>query len=95
MDTQYRKLVEMLNSIVSHLDDLSAISPELRSLAVRHAQWGVKPAHYKPVGAALLWTLQQGLGRDWNSEVQAAWQKCYSQLAATIIQEAERYNMIR
>jgi hypothetical protein len=32
------------------------------ALAKRHVDYGVKAADYTPVGAALLWTLEQGLG---------------------------------
>lgn len=82
MDAQYRKLVDMLNSIVLHLDDMDSLADEIKAMAIRHAGYGVRPAHYKVVGDALLWTLKQGLGRDWNEDVEAAWKKCYSKLAA-------------
>jgi len=54
-------------------------------LAIRHAGYGVKPSHFKPVGEALLWTLQQGLGKDWTEEIKEAWQTCYKMLSQTMI----------
>ena len=33
------------------------------------------------VGAALLWTLEQGLGSGWTPEVKAAWSDAYALLA--------------
>jgi hemoglobin-like flavoprotein len=33
----------------------------------------VTDAHYDSVGAALLWTLEQGLGDAWMAEAKAAW----------------------
>jgi hemoglobin-like flavoprotein len=33
------------------------------------------------VGAALLWTLEQGLGSGWTPEVKAAWSDTYALLA--------------
>jgi hemoglobin-like flavoprotein len=35
--------------------------------------YGVKPAPYDSVGAALLWTLEQGLGSKFTDELKAAW----------------------
>lgn len=89
MDAQYKKLTDMLSSIVVHLDDLSVLSEELSAMARRHAGYGVRPGHYKIVGNALLWTLQQGLGADWNATVDDAWRKCYAQLAEKMIMAGE------
>ena len=82
---QSKKLVEMLNYIVSHLDALDGVGHEIRELAVRHTQYGVEPTHYQSLGTALLWTLQQGLGSDWNEEVKEAWSSCYCMLSDAMI----------
>lgn len=87
-EAQSRKLIDMLNVIVGRLDKPDELSGELAALAVRHLQYGVKPQHYKAVGEALLWTLQQGLGLDWTDEVKAAWEACYNGLAQTMITAA-------
>ena len=39
------------------------------------------PSHYDTVGAALLWTLEQGLGSAWTPDVKAAWSNAYALLA--------------
>ena len=85
---QSAKLVEMINVIVGRLDRLSEITEDIKQLGIRHAGYGVKPSHYRPVGAALLWTLQQGLGSDWNEQVQDAWEACYKLLSDTMIKAA-------
>ncbi len=41
-------------------------------------------AHYDSVGAALLWTLEQGLGDAWTAEVKAAWAAAYALLAGVM-----------
>jgi hemoglobin-like flavoprotein len=41
-------------------------------------------AHYDTVDAALLWTLEQGLGDVFTPEVRAAWTKLYGVLATTM-----------
>jgi nitric oxide dioxygenase len=85
MEKQYQKLIDMLNSIVIRLDKLDELTAEIAAMAQRHVEYGVRPAHYKLVGSALLWTLQKGLGDDWNEEVKTAWVTCYTLLADTMI----------
>jgi nitric oxide dioxygenase len=64
---------------------LDRIIEEIQKLAARHVQYGVHPDHYAPVGQALLWTLEKGLGKSWNKEAEAAWIKCYTILSAAMI----------
>jgi hemoglobin-like flavoprotein len=85
---QSKKLVEMISVIVGRLDRLDELTEEIKQLAIRHVGYGVKVAHYKAVGEALLWTLRQGMGRDWNKEVESAWQACYKILSDTMIKAA-------
>jgi hemoglobin-like flavoprotein len=40
------------------------------------------------VGNALLWTLQKGLGDDWNEEVKIAWATCYKMLSDSMLNRA-------
>lgn len=84
-EAQSRKLIEMLSVIVGRLDRLEELTEEIKQLAIRHVQYGVKEQHYKAVGAALLWTLRQGLGNDWNEKVNEAWAACFQILSETMI----------
>jgi nitric oxide dioxygenase len=47
------------------------------------------PDNIKLVGAALLWTLEQGLGNDWITVVKEDWKKCYTSLANAMINASE------
>jgi hypothetical protein len=55
------------------LDHLEALVPTIADLGRRHARYGVTDGHYETVRAALLWTLEQGLGSKWTPDVKAAW----------------------
>lgn len=88
MTGQYKKLIDMLSVIVGRLDRLEELSDDIRQMAKRHVDYGVKESHYKAVGIALLWTLERGLGNDWNNEVKEAWATCYKLLADTMIEAA-------
>ena len=78
---QRRKLIQALTMVVRGLDHLEALVPTIADLGRRHAQFGVTDAHYDTVGAALLWTLEQGLGSGWTPEVKVAWSGAYAVLA--------------
>ncbi len=88
MTEQYKKLLDMLSTIVARLERLDEISYDIQQLAIRHIKYGVKRAHYEMVGDALLWTLEQGLGNDWNEEVKEAWAKCYAIISTTMMEAA-------
>jgi hemoglobin-like flavoprotein len=57
-------------------------------LAKRHVAYGVAPEHYEVVGAALLWTLEKGLGDGFTPEVGAAWAAAYGALSEMMIAAA-------
>lgn len=88
MREQGRKLMTTLGTVVSGLTNLEAILPAAKALAVKHVAYGVAPAHYKPVGEALIWTLEKGLGDDFSSEVRMAWLAAYDALSGVMIAEA-------
>lgn len=88
MDNQYQKFVDMLSIIVARLGRPGAVAQEISALAQSHAGYGVQPSHYEAVKEALLWTLEQGLGDDWNTTVQRAWVACYDALTQAMLDQA-------
>jgi hemoglobin-like flavoprotein len=88
MTEQGRKLMKTLTVVVNGLGNLETILPAASALAKNHVAYGVKPSHYTPVGEALLWTLERGLGSDWTPELRGAWTTAYSTLANFMIGEA-------
>ena len=94
MAQQRRKLLHVLGVAVSSLDNLSALIKTVEDLGRRHAGYGVKDAHYDSVGAALLWTLEEGLGSAWTPEVAGAWTEIYGLLSG-IMRAAQRQASIK
>jgi hemoglobin-like flavoprotein len=92
MVQQRKKLLHVIGVAVSGLDRLDALVPVVEDLGRRHATYGVKDEHYESVGAALLWTLEQGLGDAWNAETKAAWSEVYGLLSG-IMRRAQREAM--
>jgi len=87
MDVQNQKLVDMLSFIVAFIDQPDTFAPEVVSMANRHKEYGTKPAHYLAVGEVLLWTLEKGLGKQWNDEVKEAWTACYTTLTQAMLEK--------
>lgn len=85
MSAQHHKLINMLTAIVCRLDDLDALSDDIKKMALRHSTYGVKPDHYRLVGNTLLWTLEKALGNEWNEKLKGAWCACYETIAGIMI----------
>src|ERR1700719_4932248 len=88
MIEQRRKLMAMLAGVVKGLGNLEQVLPAAGALAKRHVSYGAKAEHYPVVGAALLWTLEKGLGDDWTPELTDAWGTAYGTLSGYMISEA-------
>jgi len=88
MTEQHRKLMATLAVVVNGLGDLESVLPAASALAKRHVSYGATAEHYPVVGAALLWTLEKGLGDGWTPEVAEAWTAAYGTLSGFMISEA-------
>jgi hemoglobin-like flavoprotein len=88
MAAQRKILMQTLTVVVKSLDKLDQLVPAVQALGRRHAGYGVREEHYATVGAALLWTLQQGLGDSFTPPVRAAWAEAYGILASVMIEAA-------
>ena len=84
MKEQGRKLMDMIAVVIVNLPRLTGILTSVRALGARHAAYGVQDEHYDTVGAALLWTLEQGLGEAFTDETRDAWATAYTILASTM-----------
>jgi hemoglobin-like flavoprotein len=89
MAAQRKNLMQTLTVVVKGIDRLADLLPAVQALGRRHAGYGVRPQHYDEVGAALLWTLEQGLGDAFTADVHNAWAAAYGTLAAVMIAAAE------
>lgn len=84
MTEQGKKLMKTINIAVEALDDVEPLVPTLKQMGADHAGYGVVDRDYNVVGAALLWTLEQGLGEAFSDEVRNAWAAVYDVLASTM-----------
>jgi len=80
--------MKMLALVVNGLSNPDALKPALQQLGAQHIGYGTGAEHYQIVGAALIWTLEQGLGASFTDEVRAAWLAIYRLVAETMQQAA-------
>src|SRR5689334_18325472 len=85
ISAQSRKLMVMLSAVVATLDHPQRLEAMVRTLGLRHAGYAVQEAHYADVGAALLGTLREGLGADFDAAMEEAWTVAYGFLASRMI----------
>lgn len=82
---QANKLVTVLGYLVSKLNRMDELLPEVEHLGRRHNAYGTQPAHYEAVGQCLVATLKEGLGNNWTPEMQNAWITAYNTLKNVMI----------
>jgi hemoglobin-like flavoprotein len=87
-EDQARKVAHVLTVVVNGLSRPQQILGAVEELGRRHLIYGARPEHYADFGAALLWTLQTGLGDVFTPEVREAWTCAYLFLSSTMQQAA-------
>lgn len=85
MAEQRRKLMSMLGTAVANLRQWEKIQAELKALGRRHVGYGVEARDYETVGAALIATLEKGLGADFTPEVRDAWLGCCETITSEML----------
>jgi hemoglobin-like flavoprotein len=60
------------------------LRPRLAQLGRLHAGYGVLPAHYDSLIAALLWAFGQALGADFDARTREAWRLVLTAVAAVM-----------
>src|SRR3954471_20086346 len=88
MALQKAKLMAMLAFAVESLMLLDALIPTLQQLGERHKGYGVRAEYYQPLGAALIWSLEQTLGDQFTPEMRRAWNGVYTIMANTMLTAA-------
>eukprot|EP00571_Detonula_confervacea_P011356 CAMPEP_0172301162 /NCGR_PEP_ID=MMETSP1058-20130122/3105_1 /TAXON_ID=83371 /ORGANISM="Detonula confervacea, Strain CCMP 353" /LENGTH=144 /DNA_ID=CAMNT_0013011187 /DNA_START=33 /DNA_END=467 /DNA_ORIENTATION=- len=84
---QKKKLMTMIGLAVDGLSNLEELVPVVQNLGRRHSTYfHVTPPMYATVGAALLDTLEKGLGDSWDDAHKEAWTLVYGVLSTTMIE---------
>ncbi|MEK1932945.1 MAG: globin family protein [Pararhizobium sp.] len=88
MREQGKKLMAALALVVGSLRKLELVVPTLKTLAVKHMDYGVRDEHYATVGIALLETLSLFFGERFTPDLRSAWAGAYGTVSAVMIEAA-------
>jgi hemoglobin-like flavoprotein len=81
---QGHKLMDTLDAVAMSLDRFESVRSRLIELGRLHASYGVQPHHYETLITALLWTLSQALGPDFDARTREAWRLALDAIAAVM-----------
>jgi len=87
-DVMAAKFAEELGAIVEAITSYETFAPRVRELAARHVRYGVQTRHFQPLGDALIDTLADHLGEQWNPALDAAWRRAYNLVAELMMATA-------
>jgi hemoglobin-like flavoprotein len=85
MTQQGMKLMQTLGLSVRALHDPDSLVPLLRDLGKRHISYGVTKDQYELVKTALLWMIENSLGKDFTADTRDAWMAAYDLIASIAI----------
>ena len=94
LKSQGTKLMAAIGMVVGALNAPEVMLGKVKELARRHVGYGVEEGHYATVGAALISTLEAGLGDAFTAELRAAWTAAYTLLSTTMIGAAREATLV-
>lgn len=93
MGMQGRKIMSMFSSTVEYMGQTEKVLPPLIAAGKRHIQYGVENKDYESVRQALMQTLSEKLGDEFDSETRMAWEMAYNSIQ-DIMRSACNHNPI-
>lgn len=81
---QGRKVMDMLTSVAESLDDFQPMRSRLAELGRKHAEYGVGPEQYDSLRTALLWSIGQALGANFDAPTRDAWRLVLDAICAAM-----------
>ncbi len=83
---QKRAFRATLGRVLKSLDELEGTAPTDRELGDWHIAYGADPGHYQVECETLVWTLEQGIGDNWNDDLKEAWGNAYDNLSLEMVE---------
>ncbi|MEO2047618.1 MAG: globin family protein [Pirellulales bacterium] len=85
---QKKKLLASLQLVIANLRKSEVLVDVLHKMGERHVEYGTLESHYPAVGAALLKSLAEVAGDQWNDQLQTAWAEAYDAIAGLMMEGA-------
>ena len=81
---QARKIIDTLATVVESLDRFDSIRPRLAELGHQHVGYSVRLEQYDTVNAALMWSIGQARGADFDAQTGEAWRVALGDVCAAM-----------
>jgi hemoglobin-like flavoprotein len=85
LTAQKERLLKAVIFVSQHYGDWDKLKTVLAAMGRAHARFNLGMQDYQDVGAALLSTLEQFAGKNWNEELAASWERVYTYLACIML----------
>ncbi|GAA1077529.1 globin domain-containing protein [Kitasatospora arboriphila] len=89
MDVQRDRLFRALMTAARSAGEPAKLTEYLTGLGRAHRKYGVRTAHYAPVGECLVAALAKYSGDRWDGETELAWRRVYRLVSGIMIEAAE------
>jgi hemoglobin-like flavoprotein len=73
LEAQSRMLMTAIQMVIDSLDSPENVARHLSEVGRRHGAYGAQMRDFDTFGAALIWSLQQGLGPDYTPQFETGW----------------------
>jgi hemoglobin-like flavoprotein len=83
-ETQGRKFGAAMKLAMISLSHDDGLASTLKLLGARHRQLGIRVRHYRLMARALIWTLEQSLGKSFTRETRNAWTTLLDQITRVL-----------
>ena len=91
MGMQGRKIMSMFSSAIEYMGQTEKVLPPLIAAGKRHIQYGVVDKDYESVRQALMQTMSEKLGDEFDSDTRLAWELAYNSIQ-DIMRSACKHN---
>jgi hemoglobin-like flavoprotein len=99
----YRKqayvVMQTISDIVRSLSDLESITPFLRGLGARYAQYSIQPQHIDMMESAFFAAMNEAAATQWSDDVHSAWheaaQAVKNVMIPALVQAHKEANVIK
>ena len=86
---QRKRFADELSLIVASIRHHDGFLSTTSAVGARHYEYGVRAAHFRLMGEALMSALAAALGRQWTAEAEQAWRLAYNLTAEVMMTSSQ------
>ena len=75
----------IISVLISSLDRKNEIDRQIQQFATKLGEFA-DAKYYTAISEAMLWTIKEGLGDDWKTEMEQAWSDCYKMISILMLE---------